>query len=66
MLVFSMKKGELRKKVELLVGRGQIEYIPSEALVNAIIDQLIEEGRIPPRDKWEELRSSEVPREGSE
>ena len=61
-----MAKEELRKKVELLVGKGQIEYIPSAALVNSIIDQLIEEGKIPPREKWEELKSSQAPREGSE
>ena len=61
-----MDRSELRKKVELLVGKGQIEYIPSKALIDAIIDQLIEEGKIPPKEKWEELKSSEVPREESE
>ena len=56
----------LKKKVELLLGRGRIDYVPSKALVESIIDQLIEEGRIPPREKWSEVKSSEVPPEGSE
>lgn len=61
-----MGKEELRKKMELLIGKGRIEYVPSEKLVNDIIEQLIKEGRIPPREKWEELKSAEAPREGSE
>jgi len=65
-LVFNMTKEELRKKVELLVGKGKIEYVPSKALVDSIIDQLIEEGKIPPREKWGELKSSQAPREESE
>ncbi len=56
----------LKKKVELLLGRGRIDYVPSKALVESVIDQLIEEGRIPPREKWEDFKSSEAPREESE
>lgn len=61
-----MANDELRKKVELIIGKGQIHYIPSENLINSIIDQLIEEGRIPPREKWKELKESEAPPEESE
>ncbi len=56
----------MKKKVELLLGRGRIDYVPSKALVESVIDQLIEEGRIPPREKWEDFKSSEAPREESE
>lgn len=61
-----MGKEGLRRKVELLIGYGKIEYVPSKKTVEAIIDQLIEEGRIPPREKWKELKSAEAPRGGSE
>jgi len=60
------KKKWVKQIVEAFVGSGEVQYIPSKKHVEAIIDQLIAEGRIPPREKWKELKDAEAPREGSE
>jgi hypothetical protein len=61
-----MDREELRKRVRLLVGEGEVHYLPSKRTVEAIIEQLIAEGRIPPREKWKEIKDSEVPHGESE
>ncbi len=71
-LVYNMRKGQdetrnrIRQIVNAFIGSGEVHYIPSKKHVEAIIDQLIAEGRIPPREKWKEIKDAEAPREGSE
>ena len=60
------KKKRIKQIVDAFLGSGEIHYIPSKKHVEAIIEQLIAEGRIPPREKWRELKDAEAPREGSE
>ena len=51
---------KLRKKLKAVV-----EYLPPEDVLESIIDRLIAEGRIPPRDKWKDLKKREAHLEGS-
>ncbi len=61
-----VKKERIKRIVDAFIGSGQVQYVPSKKQVEQIIDQLIAEGRIPPREKWKELKDAEAPREGSE
>lgn len=56
-----MADDRLRKTIEVIIGKGKVYFIPSRGLINSIIDELIREGRIPPREKWKDLKESEAP-----
>ncbi|GEM_PF-3473443 len=71
------QKEALRTKIQLLVGFGRVDYVPSRRTVETIIEQLIAEGRIPPREEWESAKEdgekkaegstpAQAPPEGSE
>jgi len=60
------RKKRVKQIVDAFIGTGEIHYVPSRTQVEEIIEQLIAEGRIPPRERWKELKDAEAPREESE
>ena len=53
------EKERIRAIISALLGNGEVQYMPSKQTVESIIDQLIKEGKIPPREKWAELKEME-------
>ncbi|HIP74315.1 MAG TPA: hypothetical protein EYH14_01555 [Euryarchaeota archaeon] len=59
-------KDELKQKIKAALGKGVVQYVPPKEVLESIIEQLIAEGKIPPREKWGEIKRREAPPEGSE